>query len=368
MTAAPAIRFGLENWVATAGARWRGARLGLVAHGASRGADGQSAWERLAAAGCDLVCGFAPEHGWLGRLGAGETVGAARHPTLRIPIYSLYGADRRPRPEWLAGLAAVIYDLQDLPVRCYTYGSTLRYLMEACAAAGCAVIVADRPAPGAGWRDGPLLETDCESFVGCLPTPYHYGLTSGALARLIKQHYGIKVELIVSPCTGCGPEWPNRIPWTPPSPGIRTVATAETYPVTVLAEALPLAYYGQGTPEVFQGIFLRGAQGEALARRLPAQGWGYAWRPQAVTNQQGERYAGIKLARLPGATPRPARAALAWLAALGEMFGPEALWNTPGARPAFFDQLWGTTAVRRALEAREDPEAIAAAWNAGTPG
>ena len=129
---------------------------------------------------------FSPEHGLRGQHYAGDKVSENLDPVSRLPVVSLYGATRKPTPEMLEGLDMVIYDIQDVGHRTYTYVSTLTYLMEACEEAGVAVWVLDRPDPmGGHLTGGPMLDPDLESFIGIHPVPQVYGMTPGEWAQTV---------------------------------------------------------------------------------------------------------------------------------------------------------------------------------------
>ncbi len=141
-------------------------RVGLVAHPASVDTGGVHTALRLRQlCGKRLVTLFGPEHGFYGRGGAGEEIGDTRHAAWQIPIRSLYGDHRKPTAEMLADLDAVVFDLQDIAVRCYTFVTTLRYVMEACAEQGKRLMVCDRPVPLPNVVDGPLPVAGLDSFV-----------------------------------------------------------------------------------------------------------------------------------------------------------------------------------------------------------
>jgi len=181
---------------------------------------------------------FSPEHGWYGFAAPGEKTGDERHHLLNIRIHSLYGEHRRPTPEMLAGLDRVVIDLQDLGVRCYTYLATLKNMLEACAEAGIAVTVLDRPIPLGGVVDGPLRDMKFTSFVAPLNVPLCHGMTPGECARYIEREEQLDLNLTIIKMK----DWSHssRAPWPnfmPPSPAIRSWDSAALYPATVFTEA-----------------------------------------------------------------------------------------------------------------------------------
>ncbi|MDD4734855.1 MAG: DUF1343 domain-containing protein [Kiritimatiellae bacterium] len=343
-----------------------GRRVGLVAHPASVDAQGVHAALRLRA--CPevrLSCLFGPEHGFSGLAAAGIPVGDAAHADWDIPVFSLYGTTRKPTPEMLHELDVLVFDLQDLPVRCYTYSSSLRLMLEAASECGKTVVVADRSAPLAGILDGPMLESELESFVGLIPTPYCYGLSTGELARLLADHFRLDLDLKIAFRSGL----PAGIdaPWIPPSPGIKTRQTALTYPVTVCCEALPALDYGRGHPFVFQVMAAPWLDGEALARHvvrlaLPAL---HAVPIRYTATEglyKGCPVQGIRLEVEELKNYRPAYTLMHLLRLLTDLCGEDQIWHAEGSRPAFFDQLLGSRRPREALLAGKSPDRIAAEW------
>ena len=187
-----------------------------------------------------LACLFSPEHGWFGLAAAGEKTGNEVHPFWGIPVYSLYGETRRPTATMLEGLDRLVVDLQDIGVRCYTYLATLKYVLEAAAAARLPVTVLDRPIPLGGVVDGPRLQDGLESFVAPLNVPFCHGMTPGECATFIVQATDLDLDLTVIRLRDWshadGAPWPNFVP---PSPAIRSWDCAALYPATVLVEAFP---------------------------------------------------------------------------------------------------------------------------------
>ncbi len=339
-------------------------RVGLLAHPASVDARGVHASVRLRAAlGRRLVALFGPEHGFFGRGGAGEEIADARHPAWGLPIHSLYGAHRRPTPEMLAGLDTLVFDLQDIAVRCYTFVTTLRYAMEACAQNGKRLVVCDRPAPLPNVVDGPLPSPGLESFVAGVPMPLVYGMTPGESARFLRRALNLDLDLRVVPLRGYTRLAAAPPPaWISPSPGIRYWETAWTYPIAVFTEALAALDCGRGGAEPFQVLTAPWMAAEKTARafnRLALPGLRAApyW-----SRQPGLRFIVTAPDRL-----RPFAAAVHLLALLQKQYGAEALWSAPGTRPEWFDQLMGSAAVREALRRGERPARIIARANSGLP-
>ena len=346
MTAASTGRSGVvpgieripEEWVA-------GARTGLVAHPASRTAEGEHSADFLHRRGVRLTALFGPEHGFFGRGSAGEPVADGRHAEWGIPIHSLYGATRAPTPEMLAEVDVLVFDLQTLACRAYTYGSTLRLLMETCAAAGKRLIVADRPDPlMLTPPDGPMLSPECESFVGFLPVPFCHGMTPGELAVFLQGALHLEsLDLRVARCGGLsrGMELEEMFPvWHAPSPAIVSLDNALCFPMNVFFEALPAVDHARGTPLAFLRAGALALDLAPLAAVLPE---GVEAAAAGYVDAHGAVRRGLRFRVTDPRRYHPARAAWALWSAMAEAFGGwAALWATEGARPGWYDKLWGT--------------------------
>ena len=183
---------------------------------------------------------FSAEHGYFGLAAPGEETASMRHPRWRLPVFSLYGATRKPTPTMLKGLKRIVVDLQDIGVRCYTYLATLKLLLEATAEQDIEVIVLDRPVPLGGVVDGPLPDGAAHmSFVCPAALPLCHGMTIGEEARYLAANIpGAKLSVMKMrgwDHTMRGP-WPDFLP---PSPGIKSWDSAALYPATVFTEAFP---------------------------------------------------------------------------------------------------------------------------------
>jgi uncharacterized protein YbbC (DUF1343 family) len=322
-----------------------GRRVGLVAHPASRVSDGRHAAEYLRDSGAHLVALFGPEHGFFGRGGAGEQIADAIHADWTIPVFSLYGETRAPTPAMLDLVDVFVFDVPTIACRAYTYVSTLRLLMEACAGAGKTLVVADRPDPlMLTPPDGPLLDPACASFVGLVPTPFCYGMTPGETALFLESALKLNaLDLHVAPCPGLSRSLPLRqiFPaWHATSPAIVALENALCFPLTVFFEALPMIDHARGTPLAFQRIGSVHADLSGLS--LPPLP-GVRTAPCEYPDKHGQLLRGLAFEVLDPAAYRPAFSAFTLLAALEKHLGP-ALWNFPGSRPEFYAQLWGTRA------------------------
>lgn len=367
------FQYGIDTLVLEHAEGLAGRRVGLVAHPASAGADGVPSAERLRAAGVELACLFGPEHGFSGRGGAGENIAHRQHPDWHIPVYSLYGETRRPTAEMLRDLDVIVFDLQDLGARPYTYVSTLRYVLEAAAEHGKTVIVADRPSPLAGVVDGPMLEPEYGSFVGAVRTPVAYGMTPAETALWLQRDLGLRLDLRLAPMLAyrrafARPAgWPA---WIPPSPAIRTWECGLCFPVTVFFEALPAVDHGRGTATPFQLCGAPWINSELLCERLNAlelPGVRFAAESyRAMTGlYEGQPVHGVRIEITETARFQPVHTGVAVIRTLQELYGRERLWAEKGTRPDFFDKLMGTASARLALQSGEPASVIAASWENG---
>lgn len=351
------FQLGLDVLLGARRAELRGKRVGLLAHPASVDGRGAHASVRLRdAVGRKLVALFGPEHGFHGRAGAGEDVAAERHPAWHLPIHSLYGHHRRPTAEMLRDVDVLVFDVQDIAVRCYTFVTTLRYAMEACAEHGKTLVVCDRPVPLPNVIDGSLPEAGFDSFVAGVPVPLVYGMTPGETALYLKGALYLDLDLRVCAMRGYRRETARGDwgPWISPSPGIRYWETAWTYPITVMAEALAALDCGRGGTEPFQVLGAPWVDAEQLAaslnrRRLPGLAFTPRW----------GRHPGVRLHVTDPDALRPFAAAVQIVDALQKRYGAERVWDAPGTRAEWFDKLMGTDIVGIALRGGVPPGRIA---------
>ncbi len=269
-------------------------RIGLLCNAASRARDGARSADVLAAAGnLKLVELFAPEHGQDNQLEG--TVDDSTDAATGLPVYSLYGKTRHPTAQMLQSVDAVLFDLQDVGTRYFTYLSSLRQLLEAAAKSGTEVVVLDRPNPlGADRVDGPMLDPDTESFVNYHPLPVMHGMTAGEVALLLNDERHIGAHLTVVPMQNYRRELrfeQTGLHWWGPSPNLRSAQAALLYPATGLLESTNLSV-GRGTPEPFSIVGAPWLDGEQLANALSARGLlGVRFMPVDFT-PTADRYAG----------------------------------------------------------------------------
>ena len=267
---------GLERWLrGEVEPLPKGTRIGLLAHPASVDSAAQHAVHRILDDGRFPLAGlFAPEHGLFGHEQDMQRVDAANEPASGLPVISLYGdspESLRPTRASLAGLDALVTDLQDVGARYYTFIYTLSYAMEAARDAGLPVVVLDRPNPIGGLSiEGPVLDPAFSSFVGRYALPVRHAMTTGELARLFNDHFGIGCDLRVVELGG----WQRSmgfeetgLPWVPPSPNMPTCDTARVYPGGCLIEGTNLSE-GRGTTTPFELIGAPWLDGQRMATAL----------------------------------------------------------------------------------------------------
>lgn len=216
-----------------------------------------------------LTALYGPEHGIRGDAKEGEGVQSSIDPYTKLPVYSLYGESRKPTKEMLEFVDVVVFDMQDIGSRYFTYIYTMAYVMEACGEQGKQFVVLDRPNPISGERiEGNLVEEDVRSFVGLLPIPNRHGMTVGELAQLFKYKFGYSCDLTVVPMQG----WKRTMYfddtpflWVPPSPNTTNMDMNVLYPGTCLIEGTNLSE-GRGTTRPFEWIGAPYVDGQRLAK------------------------------------------------------------------------------------------------------
>jgi uncharacterized protein YbbC (DUF1343 family) len=231
-----------------------GKRVGVVTNHTGVVA-GRHLVDTLLARGVTIEVVFAPEHGFRGNVGAGDHLGDEKDPATGLDIVSLYGARRKPSAADIARCEVVVFDIQDVGLRYYTYLSTLHYVMEACAEGGVPLVVLDRPNPNGMYVDGPVLNTARHrSFVGMHPIPVVHGMTFGELAGMINGKGwlagGVQCRLVVVPCEGYTHSTRYELP-VRPSPNLPNQRSVYLYPSLCYFEATAVSV-GRGTDFPFQ--------------------------------------------------------------------------------------------------------------------
>jgi len=346
----------------------RGLRVALLTNHTAVDAWGRHAAHILPRQGVQVVRLLAPEHGLWGVHEDMEPVPAGGvDEVFGLPVVSLYGADRaslEPAPAALEGVDAVVYDIQDVGARYYTYAATLALVMRAAAARGVAVWVLDRPNPIGPKREGPLLRPGFESFCGLAAgLPIRHGLTVGELARWYAARLAPDCRLTVVACNKGG-----RLPWSPTSPNMPSRETALVYPGLCLLEGTTVSE-GRGTTSPFLQLGLPGLDPVKLVdqlRKRDCPGVDFVpvrFRP-AFGKHAGQICGGVYLRVFDATALKSVRLGVYVLAALKAVAPDLWTWRSEdyefvpaSVRPAI-DLLWGSEALRQAIDARADVEPL----------
>jgi uncharacterized protein YbbC (DUF1343 family) len=268
------VQTGLDVLEAQKFAPLKGKHVGLITNHTGLDSQEKTTIDRLAhAPGVQLVALFSPEHGLAGKLDV-NVVTSSKDPSTGLPVYSLYGENKRPTDEMLEGIDAFVFDIQDAGVRFYTYTTTMGYCMEAAAKKGIAFYVLDRPNPiGGEIVEGPILDADKTSFVAYFPTPVRYGLTIGELAQLYNAENRIGVDLHVIQMKNWHRNYfydSTGLRWVPPSPNLRTTKGAILYPGLEILQNAGVSV-GRGTEAPFEQFGAPWMNGEEVASALNAK-------------------------------------------------------------------------------------------------
>jgi uncharacterized protein YbbC (DUF1343 family) len=362
------VKTGLDMWVEQGFAPLKGRRVGAIVNPTSVDASFRHLADLLAGTpGVTLAALFGPEHGVRGEAQYMVAVDEARDRRTGAPVHSLYGStfeSLSPRPEWLEGLDALVFDIQDVGSRYYTYVYTMALAMKAAARARVPFYVLDRPNPLDGVTvEGNLVGERFRSFVGLYPLPNRHGMTAGELARLFNEEQGFGCELTVVPCEGWRREdfWTETgLPFIPPSPNMPTPDTALVYPGMCLGEGTNVSE-GRGTCRPFEQFGAPWVDTDALLARLErARLPGVRFRAVGFT-PTFDKYAGQSCnGAFIHVTDRhafqPLRTGIAIFQALYELGqGGHFAWREDAYEfvedvPAF-DLLCGTDQVRQGIEA-----------------
>ncbi|HEX2079956.1 MAG TPA: DUF1343 domain-containing protein [Longimicrobium sp.] len=361
------VRPGVDVLAAGPPAVLAGKRIGLITNQTGVGRDGRSTIDILAAApGMELVALFSPEHGIRGVAAEGERITSGRDERTGLPIHSLYGETRKPTAEMLRGIQALVFDIQDVGARPYTYVSTMALGMQAAKEAGIPFVVLDRPNPiGGTVVEGGVLDPAFATFVGMYPIPARHGMTVGELARLFNAEFGIGADLTVVPVRGWRRDaWFDRtgLPWVNPSPNIRSLTAAAHYPGTVFFEGTNLSE-GRGTDRPFEQTgapWLRAAEVADSMNALRLPGVRFEAVEIAVDSAAAkhprQRLPGVRLVLTDRETYRPVESALLLIDLIRRLHPQHFEW-----RVSHFDRLAGTDRLRQALERGTLP-ALLRAW------
>ena len=377
------VRTGLEVLAGENYARLRGLKIGLVTNPTGVLPDLTSAIDALhAAPGVRLRALFGPEHGVRGDAVAGASVATTTDPLTGLPVYSLYGKTHSPTAEMLRGLDALVFDIQDIGARNYTYVSTLGAVMEGAVKVGLPVIVLDRPNPvGLNRVEGGPTAPGFVSFVSKYPISFLHGMTLGEVARMINGEGwlpgGKRCPLTVIPCEGLTREagtWATAgagLPWVPTSPHVPGPQSPHFYAATGIVGELSALSVGIGWPQPFELAGAPGIGPHALRRELERRALpGWAFRPATWTPFYGA-YRGKNCGGVQLYLTDPAHAPLTrfnWeiMDALRTL-DKNRRFFTDAESTRLFDLGCGTDTVRKAFQAGANAATLAALFDAGRP-
>ncbi len=348
-------------------------RVGLISHPPAILHDYAHALDALMQSGAHIAALFGPEHGFDASAADGASVNDQTDRRTGLPVFSLYGPNKEPSQAMLSGVDTLVFDMQDVGVRFYTFISTLFYVLRGAAAAGKSVIVLDRPNPINGRVvAGPPLESGFESFVGIAPMPLRHGLTMGELARYFNSDFGFHADLTVVPMQGWQRSmWFDEtgLPWVPLSPGMPHLSTAIVYPGMCFLEGTNLSE-GRGTALPFEIAGAPWLDGHTLAQSLNQLNLpGVRFRPVSFaptfSKHSGQTCSGVQVHVTDRASFKPIQTALHLIAACRAQAHKDfsflsSSWE--GGKP-HFDLLAGSASVRQGLEAERPVVDIARDWD-----
>jgi uncharacterized protein YbbC (DUF1343 family) len=366
--AAAAVRPGLEVFLEDIPPRLRGKRVGLITN--------QSAIDRSRTSAIDLIAQhpdltlvalLAPEHGIRGDIEAGVRVDDEKDARTGVPVHSLYRTeDRGPTPAMLKDVEVLVYDLQEVGGRTWTYVSTMALSMQAAAEEQIPFVVLDRPNPiGGEIVEGALLDPAFKSFVGMYPIPARHGMTVGELATLFNRKFGIGSDLIVARAANWQrAQWFDEtgLPWINPSPNLRSLAALTSYPGSVYFEGTNVAE-GRGTDRPFEQIGASWLNAPEVARamnamRLPGIRFEAITMSVASTAAKfpGQTIPGIRFVITDRQAYRPVRTSLLLIDRIRSQHAQDFAWSPT------IDRLTGSDQVRLAIEGGRLP-ALLEAWD-----
>lgn len=374
----PTVQTGIDVLVADGFKPLQGKRVGLITNPTGITWDLQSTADVLfAAQGVELVALFGPEHGIRANIFAGDHVEDDTDPKTGLPVHSLYGKTRKATPDMLEGLDVLVYDVQDVGSRSYTYISTMTLAMEAAAENNVAFMVLDRPNPLTGNRiEGRPLDLEFKSFVGHLPIPYIYGMTCGELARMANEEGwldgGIKCDLTVVPMKGWAREMSfehTGLAWVPTSPHIPRKDSALFYAATGIMGELKVLSEGVGYTLPFElagAAFITDAETFARAlnqRQLP----GVMFRPQYwkhyYLRDTKKHFGGVQVHLIHPDAAHLTAIQFHVMDVMRKRYPSEEFFGSN--RDNMFDKVCGTDTVRKMFLEGKSADQILEFWNSG---
>ena len=370
------VRIGAEILLANSRSLLRGERVGLVVHPASVLSNLRHTADALMNdASSRLVALFGPQHGARGE--KQDNMIESEHyrdPDTGLPVHSLYSETRRPTEHMLSDLDVLVFDLQDVGTRIYTFIYTMSYCMEACAEYGKRMIILDRPNPINGRQvEGNLLEPEFKSFVGRYPLPMRHGMTVGELAKFFNAEFRIECDLSVVPMEGWKrSDWFDQtgLPWVQPSPNIPTLDSAVVYPGMVLVEGTRLSE-GRGTTRPFELVGApyirpRDLAGRLNSQDLPGVQFRAAYFEPTSQKWSGQTCGGVQIHVQDRQVFEPYLTGIAVLSAIQALYPESFKWREPpyeyedDKRP--IEILSGSDKIPAQIESGISPAEIRSGW------
>lgn len=349
-----------------------GKRVGFITNQTAVTSSGESGIDLLhASPDVELVALYGPEHGLRGGVEGGVKIEGGRDAATGVQVHSLYGRTQRPTPAMLEGVDVLLFDMQDIGARPYTFVWTMAMAMEAAADAGIPFVVLDRPNPITAAAEGPLMEMEMrnvgQAITGYFPVPLRHGMTVGEIASYVNEEYDVGADLTVVPAAGWrGAAWFDEtgLPWIDPSPNIRSLEAALSYSGLVLSEATnltvgrgtnrPFSYLGApwlDTDRVLQAVARHDLPGVSLDTTTFVPG-GEGWIPFA-----GDTVRAIEIEITDRDAYRPVWTTLVLLSEIRDAHPDEFRITNDG-----FTQMMGSRWARSAFDAGESPESIWERW------
>lgn len=319
----------------------------------------------------NLVKLFGPEHGVRGNVGAGDKVSNRIDEKTGLEIISLYGVNKKLPDEHIFDLDIIIFDIQDVGVRFYTYVSTLLYTLESCGKNNKELIVLDRMNPLGRKVEGNILKKDFTSFIGLYPLPHRHGMTFGEIAKWANEEFSLEAELNIIKCSG----WEgktfaeyNDLFWIPPSPGIPHFETALSYPISCMLEGTNISE-GRGTAKPFEYIGAPWVDPQKLANELESKNLnGIRFRPvyfiPSFSKHEGNECGGVHLLIENEEILDSYFISLTIIKSLFDLYPEKTIWKKPKNKnhKYFFDLLMGTDEVRKKIDKKISIKNIINSW------
>ena len=367
----PKVKPGLEVLLEEKMDLVRGQRVGVVTNHSAVTSDLVHIVDALRGAGVNIGALYGPEHGVRGDVADGKEVLSYTDPHTGIPVYSLYGPTKKPTAEMLKDIDVLIFDIQDIGARFYTYLYTMSYSIQACGENRKKAIVLDRPNPvGGDAVEGNILDTRFSSFVGLHPIPIRHGFTLGEAARFFNSELGYNTDLEVVPCQG----WKRAmyydetgLPWIMPSPNMPSMDAAIMYTGLCYIEGTNISE-ARGTSKPFEMVGAPFIDAYKLADHMNGLGIpGVKFRPTSFfpnsSKHKDQQCFGVQPHVMDRSKLQTTLLGLSLIKALHDLFPNDFQFRAPGpSGKSFFDLLLGTDAVRKAILAGASVREIIDSW------